>query len=172
MKKLLFVFFLALTTGVSAQEINKHHMDETRQKEIMLNVCTRAGITSFPEFKASYDANYTAYKIDSAKVALIKSIPQDYKLTMVLGTWCGDSKLQVPYLFKIFDNAGIKEENIKIIAVNGVKQAENNLLEGLNIQRVPTLIIKNKDGVEIGRIVERPTSTLESDLLAILSQKS
>ncbi|MEE1885476.1 thioredoxin family protein [Pedobacter flavus] len=171
MKKILFVFFLALTTGVSAQEINKHHMDETRLKEILLNVCTRAGITSFPEFKVSYDANYTAYKIDSTKVALIKSIPQDYKITMVLGTWCGDSKLQVPHLFKIFDNAGIKEENIKIIAVNGVKQAENNLLEGLNIQRVPTIIIKNKDGIEIGRIVERPTTTLESDLLAILSPK-
>ncbi len=172
MKKVLFLVFMALSITVSAQEFNKHVMDETRQKEILVNSCTREGLTSFPEFKTSYDANYVNYKADSLAINSLKSTIQDYNLTVVLGTWCGDSKLHVPNLFKILDLADFKSENVHIIAVNGLKKVENESLEGLNITRVPTIIVRNKEGVEVGRITERPTVNIESDLLAIITPKN
>lgn len=41
---------------------------------------------------------------------------------------------------------------------------------GKNIVRVPTIIIEQK-GVEIGRIIEFPKTSLEKDLLSILRKE-
>ena len=61
---------------------------------------------------------------------------------------------------------------MEIIAVDGHKKAENGVIDGLDIQSVPTFIVYDKKGKELGRIVEHPKTTLEGDLLAILQKKS
>lgn len=172
MKKLLLLLLCAFALNVNAQELNKHFMDATRNQEILVNSCSRDGLTSFAGFKPNYDTNYANYKSDSLRIDSLKAIPKDYQLTVVLGTWCGDSKLQVPNLFKVLDQASIPTDNMQIIAVDGTKKVQNNSLDGLNITRVPTIIVRNKDGVEMGRITERPVVSLEADLLKIVSPKS
>lgn len=171
MKKLLLLLVTAFTLNASAQELNKHMMDATRNQEILVNACTRDGLINFVNFKPNYDANYTNYKTDSLRIDSLKSFPKDYKLTVVLGTWCGDSKFQVPNLFKVLDQAAISTEHMQIIAVDGTKKVDNGSLDGLNITRVPTIIVRNQDGVEVGRITERPQVSIEADLLKIVSKR-
>ena len=170
--KYVFTLILGLfILSAQGQEINKKLEDQIKHKQIMLNQCSREGLVTFPEFKDSYDANYENYKVDSTSLTQLAKLMQDNKVKVVLGTWCGDSKFQVPNFLKITDALKMDEANVSFIAVNGAKEAENGLLTGLNIQRVPTFIITDKKGKEIGRIVENPTKSLELDLLDILAPK-
>jgi len=158
--------------NVSAQEINKKIHDQARNKDVLINVCTREGITTFPEFKEMYDPIYAAYVPDAATMIELKKLVKKEKIKIVFGTWCGDSKVNVPNFFKVLDNLQFKEKNVEIIAVDGAKKAENGIIDGLNIERVPTFIVFDKKGKELGRIVEHPKTTLEGDLLEIYKKKS
>ena len=156
--------------NVYSQEVNKKIHDQTHNKDVLINYCTRAGLTSFPEFKEMYDPIYDAYMPDAATMIELKKLINTQKVTIVLGTWCGDSKVNVPNFYKVLDALKFKEKNIEIIAVDGVKKAENGIIDGLDIKSVPTFIISDKKGIEIGRIVEHPKTTLEGDFLSILKK--
>ena len=170
--KYLFTLILGVfILSTQAQEINKKLEDQIKHKQIMLNECSREGLVSFPEFKDSYDAFYESYAVDSTAVVKLHKLMKDRKVKVILGTWCGDSKLQIPHFLKITDALKVPAADITFIAVDGDKRAENGLLDGLNIQRVPTFIITDQKGKEIGRIVETPKKTLELDLLEILTPK-
>ena len=168
MKQIVAATLLLLTMNASAQELNKKIEDPNKHKQVMLNICSREGITTFAEFKESYDPNYAAYVPDSTLLNALSKAAKGKKVTIVLGTWCGDSKFQVPHFLKIADALKIPEGNITIIAVDGLKKAENGLIDKLKIERVPTFIFTDKKGTEIGRITEHPTETLEKDMLKIL----
>ena len=170
--KYVFTLILGLfILSTNAQEINKKLEDQIKHKQIMLNQCSREGLVSFPEFKDSYDAFYASYAVDSTSLTQLTTLMKDKKVKVILGTWCGDSKLQIPHFLKITDAINVAAADILFIAVDGDKKAEEGLLDGLNIQRVPTFIVTDKKGKEIGRIVETPKKTLELDLLEILTPK-
>lgn len=171
MKYLLAIMLGLFFVSTNAQEINKKLEDQIKHKQIMLNECSREGLVEFPEFKASYDANYENYKVDSASLPQLTKLLKDKKIKVVLGTWCGDSKFQVPNFLKVADEAKVQENDVAFIAVDGAKKAENGLIDGLDIQRVPTFIVTDKKGKEIGRIVENPKRSLELDLIEILTSK-
>ncbi|MBC6112015.1 TlpA family protein disulfide reductase [Pedobacter fastidiosus] len=172
MKILFSITLIVLAMNVSAQEINKKIHDQSHNKDILINACTREGIMNFPEFKEMYDPIYAAYIPDAATMIELEKLIKKEKIKIVFGTWCGDSKVNVPNFFKVLDALHFKEKNVDIIAVDGTKKAENGIIDGLNIQRVPTFIIYDKKGIELGRIVEGPKTTLEGDLLAILKKKA
>ncbi|RZL16325.1 MAG: thioredoxin, partial [Pedobacter sp.] len=108
---------------------------------------------------------------DAATMIELKKSLGKERIKIVLGTWCGDSKVNVPNFFKVLDALQFKEKNTEIIAVDGNKKAENGIIDGLNITNVPTFIVFDKKGNELGRIVEHPKTTLEADLLAIVKKK-
>lgn len=169
MKNLLFTLILLFAMKVNAQHLNKTIEDTTKHKQVLLNKCTREGLTSFPEFKESYDFNYGYYKPDSSTLKEVAKLLKDKKITIVLGTWCDDSKYQVANFLKIMDALKSSETQLTFIAVDGNKKTENGLIDNLNITQVPTFIFTNKKGVEIGRITETPKESLEKDMLKILS---
>ena len=172
MKIILSITLIILAMNVYAQELNKKIHDEVHNKDILINACTRDGVTTFPEFKEMYDPLYAAYVPDAATMIELKKLLKNEKIKIVLGTWCGDSKANVPNFLKILDALHFKEKNVEIIAVDGHKKAENGLLNGLDITMVPTFIVFDNKGKELGRIIEGPKTTLEGDLLAIYKKKS
>ena len=167
MKKLLSIILIISAMNVSAQEVNKKIHDQVHNKDILINACTREGMATFPEFKEMYDPLYVAYTPDAVKMIELKKLVKKEKIKIVFGTWCGDSKVNVPNFLKIMDALHFKEKNIELIAVDGNKKAENGIIDGLDIKMVPTFIIYDHKGIELGRIIEGPKTTLEGDLLAI-----
>lgn len=136
----------------------------------MLNLCTREELVSFPEMKEVYRTEYDSYHPDSVTISLLKPLIKGKEITIVMGTWCGDSKSQVPHFYKVLDAAGVSADEITLICVNEDKKAEDGLIDHLNIERVPTFIFsENKQ--ESGRITELPVSTLEKDSVEILTKK-
>ena len=172
MKNIFTYFILLFAINASAQSLNKKMEDPNRHIQVMLNKCSREAITSFPEFKTSYDPFYQSYVVDTTAINALSKSLNDKKITIVLGTWCGDSKFQVPHFLKIMDALKISEENITFIGVDGSKKAENGIIDNLKITNVPTFIFSDNNGKEVARITERPLETLEKDMLKILAVKS
>ena len=111
---------------------------------------------------------YTAYAPDQSIVMKIAPLLVNKTITMVIGTWCSDSKKHVPSFYKILDQAKFPDQSIKLIQVDAEKKAIDDRIDNLEIKSVPTFIIF-EGKVEIGRIVEQPTITLEQDLLNLFS---
>lgn len=97
---------------------------------------------------------------------------KDVEVEIYFGTWCSDSKRNVPHFIKMWDCLGLNRNQLKLIAVyDNTEKTKNktsptNEQEGKNIFRVPTFIFY-QDGKEIGRIVEDPVNSLEIDLSQI-----
>jgi len=119
-------------------------------------------------FNEWYQVEFSDYEVDIELTNAIAN-PNQYTYEIFLGTWCGDSRRELPRLEKIFNAMGVDMNDIAIITVDRDKISPNGEQEGKDIRYVPTLIV-SKDNQEIGRIVESPSSesaTLESDLFEI-----
>jgi thiol-disulfide isomerase/thioredoxin len=115
-----------------------------------------------------YQIESEGYEVDTELTSAIDN-PSQYSYEVFLGTWCGDSRREVPRMEKILSEMGVDIAMVSIITVDRDKVSPNGEQEGKDIRYVPTLIV-SKDNQEIGRIVESPssqTATLESDLFEI-----
>ncbi len=95
------------------------------------------------------------------------------KAWVFFGIWCPDCSVSVPRFFKIVEAAGIEDRlDISICAVDRLKRFPTDLVARYGIKFVPTFIFE-RDGREIGRVVETPSSLyLEEDLWNILKPAS
>ena len=121
-----------------------------------------------------YAKNYNDYTPNPGVVEQLKKQKvNQYKLKIVLGTWCGDSKREVPRMVKLLNQLSYPVQDIELIAVNDsstfYKQGPNHEEAGLEVYRVPTFIFL-ENNKEIARINEHPAETLERDLLKICSK--
>ena len=137
-------------------------------QSVLIGECSREVLVSFPPFKEHYDVEYFRYGPDQSIIEELSPLLNGLVVTVVLGTWCGDSLREVPRFLKVLDLLEIPENDITIIAVDRSKSIPEEATNQLQIDRVPTFIIY-KDGVEAGRIVETPIESFEKDLLYLLN---
>jgi thiol-disulfide isomerase/thioredoxin len=125
---------------------------------------------SQPPYSEWYIKGYDEYQPDKqvvGKLALINK--ENLSIKIVMGTWCPDSRREMPRFMKILDLWGFPLEEVTFIGVDNTKVAPVGDYEKLGIERVPTFIIlENK--VEAGRIIENPVTSLEQDMLNILTR--
>lgn len=124
-----------------------------------------------PNYKAWYDQSYNAYIEDAAMVSELKPLLAKKKMEIFLGSWCGDSKREVPRMLKVLQHAGMDTADVSLIFVDNstqnYKQSPQHEEKDKNIHHVPSFIVYD-GSKEIGRIIESPKMSLEKDLLAIL----
>ena len=94
---------------------------------------------------------------------------QDITIKVVLGTWCPDSRREVPRFMRIVEDTGFPVSRIEFIGTDNLKVSPVENYGNLNIQRVPTFIFY-RNNIEAGRIIENPSSSLEQDMVDILSR--
>ncbi|NLG50665.1 MAG: hypothetical protein GX552_11190 [Chloroflexi bacterium] len=113
-----------------------------------------------------------AYTPDAAALEVIRGQAQEFQVLVFLGTWCPDSVREVPRLLQIAQQAGIPEERLTLIGLDYTKVDAEGQTEQWGVEYVPTIILLDEQGQELGRIVERPseTDTLEGDISAILTR--
>ena len=167
-----FVLAEPLAAQLSTPIINleKKIADQT---PILLGRCSISAFKNEP-YNSWFQKNYNAHTIDSQRLDSIKPLLRKKKIDIFLGTWCGDSKWEVPRILKILEAAGFDTSNLGIVCVSNefdmYKKSPQGEELGKNIQRVPTLIVYEKNK-EIGRIIESPVLSLERDLLSILRKE-
>lgn len=117
-----------------------------------------------------YLTGYDNYKPDSLIVNKLTVLGTDnLSLKVIMGTWCPDSRREVPRLLHVLDLWKFPSENVTFIGVDESKLSPVGEYEGLGIQRVPTFIFY-KNNIEAGRIIENPTASLEQDIVNILTR--
>ena len=116
-----------------------------------------------------FQARYDTVRVDSAFLPLIGQSSSGVEVIVFLGTWCSDSKREVPHFLKIADAGAIPEAGIRLYCLDRSKKSTDGMTEKFSIERVPTFVFL-RGGHEIGRITESPRATLEGDILAILVQ--
>jgi len=169
--KLLRYFLLVLCSlplAVLAQEINKTTFDEKSQKDILIGLCTQDGLTT-GDFGQFYQTEFGTYKPDYTITEKLKTKLSNLTIVIVMATWCGDSKEQIPRFFKVIDKIGFDKKNSTIYCVDRDKKTPKGETEKYNVTLVPTILFY-KNELEIGRITEAPKLTLESDMLNILNK--
>jgi hypothetical protein len=148
--------------------LNKETTDTQGNPEL-LGPCTKERLQQAP-YNSWFVKNYQDYTVDSMTADQLKTRLSGMQFRIFMGTWCGDSQREVPRIFKILDYCGIPASSIQLIMVSDAdstyKQSPSHEERGLNIFRVPDLIVLDH-GMETGRIIESPVSSLEKDLLTI-----
>lgn len=119
-------------------------------------------------FNSWYETNMESYKPETESLEQIKKLLKDVRIVLLMGTWCKDSRREVPRFVAILNAVNYPVDEIEVIAVDRDKKTPENFEQGLELIQVPTFIFYKED-LELGRIVEFPINSLESDMLAILS---
>lgn len=164
MKKIILLLLTIVLSG-SCKE-TKVHTEHYRNKKILVGKGSIADLQNSP-YKNWFEENSSTYQPEQTIIDRLKPQINDYNYQIIMGTWCPDSREQVPVFYKILKESGYKNaEKIPVIFVPR-KYKDYNLIDKMDIKRVPTLIVMEK-GKEKGRIIEYPMKTIEKDLLHIL----
>lgn len=164
--KIFFLYFLLITSYIISQEKNRIKYDEYSEP-MLIGYCSREAFND-SSFSVWFNAEYDYYHPDSSAVELLKEKIKGIKLVVIMGTWCDDSRIHIPHLYKVLDKANYPSEEITLIAVDEDKKTESGEIDKLAVEFVPTIIIY-KDDTESGRIVESPIESIEEDFLEIIS---
>ncbi|HVX51634.1 MAG TPA: thioredoxin family protein, partial [Chitinophagaceae bacterium] len=125
-------------------------------------------------YKEWFDKSYNSYTLDTSAIHILQSHLQGKTIEVFLGSWCGDSKREVPRLVKILQAASFDTVKLRLIFVDNslakYKQSPQHEEAGKTIHHVPTIIVYG-NGREEGRIIETPVVSLEKDLLSIVTNK-
>ena len=113
-----------------------------------------------------FKRNYDAYEVASG----VDGLPPDLEVTILFGTWCHDSEREVPRMLKLLAASGLKKESISLIALDIRKSEPEGRAKALDVRFTPTFIF-SRAGMELGRIVERPESSLRGDVATLIKSK-
>ncbi len=166
MKSLTIIFIIIVTFTITAQVKNMTINDERSGNKMLVGYCNQEAFL-LPDFADWFTKEYDEYEVAMETVELISLNMQDVNISIVLGTWCSDTRRELPRFIKILDVLKIDYANVLMIAVDRQKEAEGTNVAELAIDAVPTFIFY-RNGSELGRIIEFPMDTLEKDMLEYL----
>lgn len=106
-------------------------------------------------------------ELDAGAVRGLQSVPPGAEVTVYLGTWCPDSREQVPRLWRAVAAAGAVPFTISYLGVDESKSAPGLDRAAVDLRYTPTVVVK-RGGQEVGRIVEKTRDPIERELWLLL----
>ncbi len=144
--------------------------DFSEQSTWLMGYFTRERLTD-PPYSEWFVKGYDEYHVDTNVVNSLKDVNKnDIIVKIVLGTWCPDSRREVPRFMHILDIWAFPPENVIFIGVDDVKDSPVAEYINLGIERVPTFIFY-ENNIEKGRIIENPVASLEKDMVKIITKE-
>jgi hypothetical protein len=125
-------------------------------------------LTHYP-YSTWYDKGFDDYQPKSETINNLLDINKsDITIKVVMGTWCPDSRREVPRFMKVVSLCHFPVSKLTFIGVDNEKHSPVGEYVNLGIVRVPTFIVY-KNNIEAGRIIENPVTSLEQDIVNILT---
>ncbi|HEV8701233.1 MAG TPA: hypothetical protein VGV60_08180 [Candidatus Polarisedimenticolia bacterium] len=134
-------------------------------EEVLLG---RVHAATLPSISESWEKEYDAYEPSAEDLRTLATLKGPAVLDVYFGSWCSDSRRELPRLMKILDRASPPGLRVRFFGLDRSKKKPARLARRGAIERVPTLVL-SAGGREIGRIVESPRSTLEHDLAQLVA---
>jgi len=173
---IFFILFCLPVVTINAQIIMEQETQEgfvcTEDKDMVVGKTTLDAINKNNNFWIEYLFHYERHKIDKDIIEQLTQLLSNrtIKVVSIIGTWCSDSKIHFPVFSKVMEQLPTNAFSMEIIGTDRDKLAGDTDITPFNIEFVPTFIFYEND-MELGRIVETPSETMEKDILLILSKK-
>jgi hypothetical protein len=151
--RFFLLFLLVLPALATAQE-----------DEILTGPITVEQLIDIPDW---FGEEFLSYQPEAQYLTQIPVEAEGVTIVCILGTWCSDSRREVPRMLRLLQLTNIAPERMEMIGVDRMKQSPGGEAAPYKVERVPTFIFF-RDGKELGRIVESPFASLEKDMLGIL----
>lgn len=166
-----FLFFDDFCGEIDKQtfiKISKMNKEETNLLGLtyLIGRINREGLLQ-EAYKNWFEDNYEDYKVNESSLEALKEKLQGVSIKIFMATWCPDARREVPRFYKILDSVAFNEEELEVISLDRSKETPEKHEAGLSIRSVPTFIFYRKEQ-ELGRIVERPSISLEEDTLKVI----
>ena len=166
------IFSILILNFSNAQSINQE-ISLKGEQPFLIGKIDKKGLTT-TNYNSWFSKQYDSYTSNKDVIKKFSKALKEYEILVFMGTWCGDSKREVPRFIKILEDSNYPMKKLTTIGVsrkaNMYKQSSGHEERGLNIHRVPIFIFY-KNGVEVNRIVESPVVSLEQDILDITQSK-
>jgi thiol-disulfide isomerase/thioredoxin len=163
---------MAKVPTASEQEANaNHYRTEVKfsdQSTWLLGYFNAHQLSS-PPYSEFYQTGFDAYQPGTEAMNRLHDIDKKgLSIKIVMGTWCPDSRREVPRFMKILSQWQFPASDVIFIGVDNQKLSPVGEYDKLGIVRVPTFILY-KNNNEAGRIIENPVTSLEQDMVNILA---
>lgn len=165
-RSLIIILLIFICNCLSAQDFNQTIIDEKSGKSILIGYCNREAFND-SSFSWWFESNYNNYSPDTTVLRKIENLIQSYDIITIIGTWCSDTRRDIPKLMKILDSIAFDYNKLTMISVGRNMKDITDKASELKVELVPTIIFL-KNGVEKGRIVESPESLIEEDIYQII----
>jgi cyclophilin family peptidyl-prolyl cis-trans isomerase len=160
-----------LRAGDRIRGIETHVGDEPPPPvPVLLGELEWRQLAELPGWQAERDS----YEPDPAVLDLIGTAVGTYRVVTVLGTWCSDSRREVPRLVEILDRLETPVFEHEMVGVDRTRRVDDAELAASiaverTVERVATIVVFDADGVELGRVVETAEKPLEELLVDFLA---
>ena len=130
-----------------------------------------------PRFREKFSINRQTYQPKLETMKQLKEVADRYVIVAFSAGWCKDCSVVISILALISEATGLKVRifgGLKKDPLSHTKKwripPSPPEVETFNVDRIPSVVIINKEGKEIGRVIEKPTRlpTLEEELLEIV----
>ena len=111
---------------------------------------------------SAFSEEYDEYSPSKEELTTIKAL-QGKQVLVFLGTWCHDSKREVPRFLKLLDTAKVQLGSLKLVAVGYDKLDPAGLAKQYDLMYTPTIIVSDGEK-ELSRMIEKPKQSLAVDL--------
>lgn len=109
------------------------------------------------------------YSPSDRAVQGLSKIKEKFTIITFSAHWCKDCMQNIPALIKTLNNA--KNRNIQLAMID--MDSHKELAQEAEVRAIPTIIVYDRKGTEVGRIVENPSkgfATVEDELLSITAR--
>jgi thiol-disulfide isomerase/thioredoxin len=139
-----------------------------KESPVLIGATTREAIEAFSPDWVEAEVNSQP---EAAGVEALTLVAFGAEVEVFLGTWCGDSRRELPRLWKALDQMPATPFSLHYVAVDRAKTEPAGPIAESGVLYLPTLIVK-RNGHEVGRIVETAPHGVETDLADLLSGKA
>lgn len=154
----IFISLMSYSQSTTAVSLSEHNGKVSKQD--LENDTSRT---------AWFQTEFMAYRPEVTEAQKKILTTREFQVVIILGTWCSDSRMQVPRLYKVFYELGLNPPITLITTDKNKKVIEPGFVH-ITAKYVPYFIIRDKNGKDIGEIIETPKKSLEADLAAILKK--
>jgi cyclophilin family peptidyl-prolyl cis-trans isomerase/HEAT repeat protein len=123
---------------------------------------------------AGWDEERLAYLPDPEAVARLRGALGEYRIVSVLGSWCDDSRREVPRLVRVLEEVGSDAFDHLLVGVDRTRRIDDpEVAAAAGVERrvdmVATIVVLDGDGLELGRIVETAERPIEQLLVELVA---
>jgi thiol-disulfide isomerase/thioredoxin len=131
-------------------------------------------------FREKFLTRKHTYKLNQEAIANIKEFADKYLIVAFSAEWCKDCTANIPVLALLCEETGLEVRVFGGLMKDPLSHERKwrvppspPEVEIFNVDKIPLMILLDKEGREIGRIVENPHEpTLEEELLKIILEKT